>query len=222
MFPNGSVVTVAGDGLSGSDDGPGDTASFMGPLRLAVDSGGSVYVADFFAHTVRRIRYVSGDARSPSSYAVVTVAGLAGSSGNADGLGAVARFNGPSGVAITEDGTVYVTEMISGLIRTLTTGGADVMSVGRLGGPFFVPYGIAADPSGNLYVTLGGASSVVRVNASGATSLMAGYGFADGSSGLLNNPNGVSVEADGTVLVADSENHAIRALQRVVDLAPLP
>jgi hypothetical protein len=53
---------------------------------VAVDSAGNVYVADTDNHTIRQL--------TPAKM-VSTLAGLAGSSGSADGTGSSARFYGP-------------------------------------------------------------------------------------------------------------------------------
>ncbi len=81
----------------GSADGTGSAAQFKQPTGVAVDSAGTVYVADCPDHTIRRI--------SPAGV-VTTLAGLAGQPGSADGTGSVARFNFPTGVA-TDLAPVY-------------------------------------------------------------------------------------------------------------------
>ena len=80
---SGVVTTLAGlVGSVGSADGTGDAARFFYPMGVAVDGSGNVYVADEFHHTIRKVT---------SSGAVMTLAGLAGSSGSADGTGSGAR-----------------------------------------------------------------------------------------------------------------------------------
>ena len=81
------VSTVAGV--------PGSNAVFDGALGLAVDGAGNIFVADSGKHTIDRI--------TPQG-AVSTIAGAAGQRGSADGLGAAARFNGPTGVAVDQLG----------------------------------------------------------------------------------------------------------------------
>ncbi|MHB8522121.1 MAG: NHL repeat-containing protein, partial [Limisphaerales bacterium] len=102
VTPAGMVTTLAG--LAGyfnvgSADGTGSTARFNYPWGVAADSAGNVYVADTYNQTIREV--------TPAGV-VTTLAGLAGSSGSADGAGSVARFWGPSGVGLDSAGDVYV------------------------------------------------------------------------------------------------------------------
>src|SRR4051812_14563560 len=84
--------TLAGAALSvGSNDGMGTAARFYWPEGIAIDTAGVTYVADTWNRTVRKI--------TPNG-AVTTLAGLAGVAGSADGLGSVARFNRPAGIAV--------------------------------------------------------------------------------------------------------------------------
>ena len=74
-----TFTTLAGNAGYGSADGTGANARFYYPSGVAVDSAGNVYVADTCNHTIRKV--------TPAGV-VTTLAGLAGSSGSADGTGA--------------------------------------------------------------------------------------------------------------------------------------
>jgi sugar lactone lactonase YvrE len=114
----GVVTTLAGQaGNYGSADGTGSAARFGGvwnggPAGAAVDSAGNVYVADTYNYTIRKV--------TPGGV-VTTLAGLAGSSGSADGTGSAARFGaayaGPAGVAVDSAGNVYVADYGNNTIR---------------------------------------------------------------------------------------------------------
>ncbi len=94
-----SFGTLAGSASSyGSTDGTGSAARFYYPSAVATDNAGNVYVADSLNHTIRKV--------TPGGV-VSTLAGLAGSSGSADGTGSAARFNDPFGVATDSAGNVF-------------------------------------------------------------------------------------------------------------------
>src|SRR6266542_1179886 len=98
-------------GGPGNVDGVGLLARFRSPGGVAVDSTGTVYVADSGNHTIRKIT---------SAGVVTTLAGTAGQTGRADGAGAAARFNSPEDVAVDSAGNVYVADMESHTIRKIT------------------------------------------------------------------------------------------------------
>jgi hypothetical protein len=73
----GTVDTLAGTGVAGSEDGPSGQAKFNGPEGVALDTRGHLWIADSGNHTIRRINLAAGT--------VTTVAGKAGVTGSSDG-----------------------------------------------------------------------------------------------------------------------------------------
>ncbi|MBK9295269.1 MAG: hypothetical protein IPN02_00005, partial [Candidatus Microthrix sp.] len=143
----GQVTTLAGTGIVGHADGPGDTAKFAVPFGVAVAPNGTVYVADTNNHRIRAI--------DPTTGSVTTVAGT-DNAGYADGPGASAQFNGPTGVTVAPDGTIYVADFFNHRIRAInpTTGSVTTLAGSGSGfadGPgdtaqFFRPFGVAVAP----------------------------------------------------------------------------
>ncbi|MFO1497898.1 MAG: hypothetical protein U1G07_05805 [Verrucomicrobiota bacterium] len=89
------MTTLAGlAGNPGAIDGT-SSARHVLTRRTVVDSTGSVYVADWLNDAIRKLT------PHGTNWVVTTLAGLGGHYGNADaGIGTVARFGGPAGVAI--------------------------------------------------------------------------------------------------------------------------
>jgi sugar lactone lactonase YvrE len=112
ISPTGEVTTIAGlAGSAGSADGTGSIARFSYPMGTAVDAFGNLYVTDSNNNTIRRIT---------AAGVVTTLAGLAGTSGSADGSGSNARFNYPHGIAVDTTGLVYVADLSSHTIPVVS------------------------------------------------------------------------------------------------------
>jgi sugar lactone lactonase YvrE len=110
ITPGGYVTTVAGSaGLTGTADGQGAAARFMQPFGIAVDSGGTLYVADSQNQLIRKIT---------SGGLVSTLAGT-NSIGYGDGQGTNASFSYPIGIAVDNAGDVYVADSGNSTIRLI-------------------------------------------------------------------------------------------------------
>jgi mucin-19 len=110
ISPTGTVSTLAGSGSRGSSNATGVAASFNQPAGVAVDQGGTVYVADFGNNLIRAI--------TPSGV-VSTWAGT-GNAGLADGTLTSASFSGPTGIAVDAQENVYVADYNNNAIRKIT------------------------------------------------------------------------------------------------------
>jgi streptogramin lyase len=219
ITPNGVVTTLAGSaGTPGSADGTGTAARFNLPHGVAVDTNGNVYVADTHNHTIRKI--------TPAGQ-VTTLAGSAGHPGSADGTGSAARFSRPSGVAVNANGRVFVADTDNQLIRRISPAGVVATIAGTAGvtgtndgtgaaARLNVPYGVAVDGAGNVYVADTYNHTIRKSTSAGAVSTLAGLagsaGRRDGtgSVGRFSYPTGVAADGSGNVYVADYSNNAIR------------
>ena len=155
ITPVGEVTTLAGQaGLSGYANGFGSNARFNSPFAVAVDNADNVYVSDSANITIRKI--------TPDG-SVVTVAGLPGYAGSADGSGSDARFWNPEGLTVDDRGNIYVADTGNNTIRKITPTGVVTTLAGLAGTPgttdgvgadarFNSPGGVAVDGAGNIYV----------------------------------------------------------------------
>lgn|GEM_PF-1659653 len=204
ITPAGVVTTLAGGpGYpdTGSNDGIGRAARFDEPSSVVVNSTGILYVADTYNHTVRKI--------APGAV-VTTLAGLAGHPGNVDGVGSEARFNEPYGIAVDLADNIYVTS--DNTIRKITPDGV-VSTVAGAGGR-----GLAVDHAGNYYTD--GGNLVLKITPAGIVTTLAGgapWNFDDflglngtGAAARFWHNEGLTVDADGNVYVADGGDDSIR------------
>jgi sugar lactone lactonase YvrE len=223
----GIITTLAGTGDVGftGDGGPAAKASLSFPAGIAVGLDGTLYIADSGNRVVREI--------TPTGN-IFTIAGKPGRTGfEGDGGSATqATLNLPIGVAVDANGTVYIADSGSHRIRKVSPAGIITSVAGNglccFGGDgqlatdadFTPPYGIAVDRSGNLYIADRDNQRIRRVDGhNGRVTTVAGIGVRgyDGDGGpatkaLLANPIGVAVGPDGSVFIADQENHRIRRM----------
>ena len=220
ITPDGTVTTFAGKpGTFGSSDGTGVSALFRTPQGIAADSAGNVYVADTGNATVRKIT---------SAGVVTTLAGSAGSPGNVDAAGAAARFSSPYGIAVDGAGTVYVVDSNVNIVRKITAAGVVTTLAGSFGqiglvdgtgaaARFSVPFDIAADAAGNLYICDHGNHAIRKITPAGVVTTLAGSGLpgkvdGTGTAALFKFPAGISVDSTGYVYVADTDNQVLRKI----------
>ncbi len=217
-YENYTFITLAGQ-AAGWFDGAGSAARFNVPFGVAADAGGNLYVADTGNHTIRKVT---------STGVATTLAGMAATTGSADGSGSNARFNGPQSVAVDGAGNVYVADCTNCAIRKITAAGVVTTLAGTPGvsgtndaasgaaASFNFPYGVAVDTNGNVYVADTLNHTIRQISPSGAVTTLAGLAGNVGSSDGTNSgarfsyPCGVAVDGSGNVYVADTGNHTIR------------
>jgi secreted PhoX family phosphatase len=229
-------------GSPGSADGAGSAASFLHPNGITLGGAGRLYVADTGNHTIRElmpvassggtnwhVTTIAGLAGNPGSadgtnsaarfkiptgitadatgnlyvaddgnaiirmvtptagsgqtaWVVSTIAGSPGSHGSADGAGRVARFHVPFGITVDKATNLYVTDYTASTIRRLT------------------PPGSAIGQTNWIVSTIAGS--------------VGGFGSADGTGSAAEffNPFGITVDAAGSLYVADSGNETLRKI----------
>jgi hypothetical protein len=206
--------------IYGTEDGWGAFARFRKPWGVARDGAGNVYVTDILAHTIRKV--------TPEGY-VSTLAGSPDQSGNADGLGAAARFHGPRGLAIDASGNLFVADTANHTIRKVGPDGRVVTLAGLAGVSGFAngtgstarfdrPSSILVEPSGTLLVVDDLNEVVRRVTQDGTVSTFAGTPNSSGSTngapgvGKFSTPRAIAADATGLVHVIDLDGFRMRTV----------
>ncbi len=229
--------TIAGKaGSTGSADGTNGTARFKGPQGVAADAGGNLFVTDSGNSTIRNLTRVG------TNWVTTTIAGLAGSTGRADGTNRNARFGGYNGQLVVDSGgNLYLGDLLNNTVRKITSQGTDWVTTtiaGKAGvsgsadgtnsnARFNLPNGIALDAGGDLLVVDGLNSTIRNITSEGTnwvTTTIAGSaghpGSTDGTGSAARfnfsvDANGmIAVDSGGHVFVTDPGNHTIRKLTR--------
>jgi sugar lactone lactonase YvrE len=203
--PSGTVTPVIGGDET-------KNSPFNQPLALAVDSSGSIFVADTGNNRIAKIDALGN---------VTTLAG-SGAEGCLDGTGGAeggdAQIGHPTGVAVDGVDNVFVAEPSCG-IREIDPSG-NVTTIAAVGnGQLQYPYALAVDVSGAVFVADNGAHRIFKIDPSGNLTSAAGngtLGSIDGTLGPFGTAEfsaslvGLAVDERGNIYVADQYNERIR------------
>ncbi len=215
----GAILTVAGGGTGAlGDNGKATNAFITNAYAIAVDSAGTLYIADTGNNRIRKV----------TNGIISTIAGNGNPSYSGDkGAATSAALNNPSGVAVDGAGQVYIADTRNNRIRKIDTNGiiTTIIGTGTAGynGDGFAPasteisspMGLALDIATNIYfIDLG--NQRVRRTFAGSVYTIEGTGTA-GSADTgytpvqLHNPTGVAVDFMGDVIIADWLNGRVIA-----------
>ena len=224
--PNsGILTTVAGNGTPGysGDGGAATNAQLNNPDGLAIDSAGTLYIADSGNNVVRKVT---------SSGTISTFAGGGTGGCGYSGPATDAQLVSPAGLAIDSSGNLYIADSGNGCIRKLSiaTGVISTVAGGSNSGDFYLsdqtnalavdlyfPQGVTVDQAGNLYIADTGNSCIRKVTPYGTASVVAGNGqisySGDGgqaSSAALGTPYAIGVDGSGGLYITDTMNQRVR------------
>jgi sugar lactone lactonase YvrE len=248
---SGNVLRYAGTGVPGYANGGIFNAQFNQPTALAIDSKGTIYVADTFNNA---IRIVEKNFRYDPSGNLIGLHGVVGTLigngfNNTDptsslGTGTGLLLRRPKGVAVDSSGCVYISDTGNHRICKVAAGGNLVTLAGSatLDGPlsykagvtdgegtnaaFNGPTGLCVDQKGNVYVADTLNSLIRRVTPSGKVSTIAGNGqpfYKEGrrTQASFNYPTGICVDLYNVLYVADTGNHVIRRITNEGSVLPV-
>ncbi|MDP4150782.1 MAG: NHL repeat-containing protein [Bacteroidota bacterium] len=187
------------------------------PLLFSVAMAGFLFMGSCRKNVVEK-QGRTGDAAGPSLM-----------TGQALTFGSAAQFNTPFAVAVDVSGNVYVADALNHSIRKMTAQGV-VTTLAGDGNPGFkngagasaefnFPTGLTVDRSKNVYVVDANNNCIRMIDANGNVTTLAGdtaRGFVDGTgtSARFATPEGITIDGNGNLYVADTYNHAIRKISR--------
>src|SRR5262245_6825683 len=226
MGSDGVLHIIAGTGTKGfaGDNGAGKEAQFNGMHSLAVLPDGTLFLADTWNQRIRRLDAQNG---TVSTFAGTGEKGYGGDGGPAK----QAQFGGLYCAALDpqrenlyladlDNRRVRAIHLKTGVVRTVAGNGARGVpkdAVPALNAPLIDPRAVAVDRENNVYVLEREGHALRVVTPDGAIKTVVGTG-ARGNSGdggdarnaTMNGPKHLCVDRDGSVLIADTENHVIR------------
>lgn len=216
-------------GFSG-DGGLASAAELNLPRAIVLDATGNIYLTDTYNHRIRKIDAVTG--------IITTIAGIGTEGFSGDGgLATAAQFNKPSGIALHNNGDLYITDTGNRRIRKIdaATGIISTIAGNGLGGSagdggpataarLNSPIGLLLDASGNLYVSDRYEHRVRKIDANtGIISTFAGIGTfgSSGDGGLATaarvaSPQGLAIDNAGNIYIAQASGSNARV--RKVDV----
>ena len=222
------LTTIAGNGERGyrGDGGAAVDAALNMPHELRFDGRGDLFVVERDSHVVRKI-----DMRT---HVISTVAGTGTPGFGGDGGPAVAaQLRQPHSIAFDRDGALLICDIGNHRIRRVDTRSGTITTFAGTGETTATPDGapvagtplrgprtIAVAPSGDLYIALREGNAIYRIDAQRralhhvAGTGETGYSGDGGPARLarLGGPKGLALARDGSLYVADTENHVIRRI----------
>lgn len=201
-------------------------ANFNAPFGVVADTNGNLYVADMVNHIIRKI----------NRDGVVSTFVGSSFSGNKEGIGSIAQMNQPCGITRDAFGNLIVADFGNHKIRKITPNGevstlAGTGFVGNMDGlsaksSFNHPTGVVVDKMGNVYVVDQDNNSIRKINSKGIVSTFAGgsiAGFKDGigKQATFDHPQGIAIDVNNNLFIADKGNHTIRRITPTAEVSTL-
>jgi sugar lactone lactonase YvrE len=223
---NGIITRIAGTGTTGiSGDGAQATATAFNTVAgLAFDGAGSLYVCENVHCRIRKIA-TNGIVSTVAGNTVGVTGGFSGDGGFATN----AQLNTPNAILVYPDSSVLIADTGNNRVRKVDPNGVITTIVGNGGSNYtgentvatntsVVPYGLALDGSGNLYIS-DRVRAVRKLDTNGIMSTVAGkagLGFSgDGgtaTNALFNSSWSIAFDIAGNLFIADEGNNRVRKI----------
>ena len=234
---SGVITTIAGvhnpnsfNKYSG-DGGLAIEANLNYPISVAVGNDGSLFISDHLNHRIRKVS-IDGLIITVAGSGHLGVGGYTGDGGPATN----ATLNYPGGIAVGDDGSIYIADTGNHCVRKVSPSGVITTIAGNGVNEFFgdgglgvdaglnTPTDVAIGPDGGIYIVENQSSRIRKLTVDGRIYTISGTGSHayDGDGGLalaavLNKPYGITFSNASELYVSDAENYRVREISR-----PLP
>jgi uncharacterized protein (TIGR03437 family) len=221
-----TISTVAGIGtVQGyyGVPGPATQNPLDFPFKVAIDSKGNLFIADYYTYIVREVT-----AGTINTIAGNTNPGFAGD----DGPGFQAQISFVHGLAADTKGNLFIADTSNARVRVVNLSTGNIFTFAGNGTSGYSgdgakavnaslnsPAGVVADSAGNVYIADYGNSTVRKVDTSGNITTVAGTGTwgysGDGgpaNKAALAHPVALAVDPAGNIYIADPGNLNIRRI----------
>jgi streptogramin lyase len=212
-----TVTTVAGQNQPGRQNGPVNSSSFSAPVDVAVATDGTIYVADFKNHRIRKI----ADGQVSTFVGNDTL-------GILNGNGTHAEVAEPYRIALDGNGFLYIVEQNDPRVRRVSPS-ADITTFAGTSVPGFLngaalaaqfqldAGGVVADANGDIFVDDAVNSRIRKIDVEGQVTTVAGngtQGLVNGAGNIseFNFPDGIAVDRQDNLYVCDYGNFCIRKI----------
>lgn len=211
ITPKGEVATIAGTGQAGFRDGAASQAQFNGPIGVAVDKDGKVYVADTYND---KIRVILPDGQ------VRTIAG-GNQPGLLDGAGDMALFDTPSSLVVNSLGEIFVADTRNNAVRKIDIHGQVTTLIESDPKDFDAllrrPVGLAITHDDYLYVGELSHGRILQIAPDGKSRGLTGVDIdiipGDDTSPRMHNPVALAVNALGNLIVSDNAKNVLHQIK---------
>jgi streptogramin lyase len=189
--------STIGTGVAGIEND-----QFRCPSDVSVDSTGNIYIAD---QSNMRVQQFDSGLNYVDTFGTTNIPYLT------DGF----HYNRPSGVAISPDNSIYLTEGAGHRLVKLSSSGSFLGSIGEPGkvgsdnGHFNSPQDLTIDSLGKVYVVDTSNYRIQIFSSEGAYTGTLGTGRGSGDFQFYD-PHGIAVDSSGKIYVADTKNHRIQ------------
>jgi sugar lactone lactonase YvrE len=224
VLPGGTMIVFAGTGSTGynGDNQAATTATLYDSSGVALNTDGSVFIADRSNHRIRLVLLTG---------VITTAVGTGSPSFCGDGGQATsACIQDVYNLAVDPAGNLYIADHGNHRIRFVNKATGVITSLAGTGAASFSgdnglavaaalnsPWGITRDSTGNIYFSDTGNHRIRRISTGGIIKTVVGTGTAlwagDGgpsTSAQMNAPQGIAIDAGGNIYIADNANYRIR------------